>query len=302
MLLLITGSVDGTADRLVHRYGDGIFRLNHDLLEDYDITFTQNAWSITSPAGLSVSSESVTAACWWKAFSYWKPNLSKYAAAEARYLCRDLYGWCRLNRKVIGNPPDFHNRLGKMTILAAAAKHFAIPDTLTCVNLAGANALEGKRVVAKSLASETSEDKKVLHTTEVDISTLHPKFVWYLQEVVQSQWDVTVFYCDGRCFSFRRDRSGLSGLDWRAEQSFDYSEQEWFPFELDLGVTDSLRMLSAELDLEFGRYDFMLDDSGALAFLEVNANGQWVFLDITDKYGLLDCVVTWMKKSATSTL
>ena len=71
---------------------------------------------------------------------------------------------------------------------------------------------------------------------------------------------------------------------------------------MDLGVTDSLRMLSAELDLEFGRYDFMLDDSGALAFLEVNANGQWVFLDITDKYGLLDCVVTWMKKSATSTL
>ena len=70
-----------------------------------------------------------------------------------------------MNRKVIGNPPDFHNRLGKMTILAAAAKHFAIPDTLTCVNLAGANALEGKRVVAKSLASETSEDKKVLHTT-----------------------------------------------------------------------------------------------------------------------------------------
>ncbi|MDA8679691.1 hypothetical protein N9L80_05230 [Luminiphilus sp.] len=298
MLLLITGSVDGTADRLVHRYGDGIFRLNHDLLEEYDIEFTQNYWSITSPAGLSITSKTVSAACWWKAFSYWKPDLSKYAAAEARYLCRDLYGWCRLNCKVIGNPPDFHNRYGKMTILGAAAKYFLVPDTLTSVNLAGSKALAGRRIVAKSLASETSEDKKVLLTTEVDIGTLHPKFVWYLQEAVQSQWDVTVFYCDERCFGFRRDRSGLSGLDWREAQSFDYSEQEWFPFELDSEVEDNLRILSAELDLEFGRYDFMLRDNGELAFLEVNANGQWVFLDINDKYGLLDWVVGWMRKSA----
>lgn len=279
-------------------YGDGIFRLNHDLLEDYNIEFTQNHWSITSPAGLTVTNRTVSAAFWWKAFLYWKPDLTKYAAAEARYLCRDIYGWCRLNCRTIGNPPDFHNRLGKMTILGAAAKYFHVPDTLTSVNLAGSETFVGKRVVAKSLASETSEDKKVLLTTEVDINTLHPKFVWYLQETVQSQWDVTVFYCDGRCFGFRRDRSSLSGLDWRAEQSFDYSEQEWFPFDLDSGVEDSLRMLSTELDLDFGRYDFMLRDDGSLAFLEVNANGQWVFLDINDKYGLLDCVVHWMRKAA----
>ena len=296
MILLITGSVDGTADRLVSRYGEGIFRLNHDLLEDYDIEFTQTYWSITSPAGLTVNSATVSAACWWKAFSYWKPDLSKYAAAEARYLCRDLYGWCLLNRKVIGNPPDFHNRLGKMTILGAAAKYFSVPDTLASVNLAGSEAMTGKCIVAKSLSSETSEDKKVLLTTEVDVSTLHPKFVWHLQEVVQSQWDVTVFYCNERCFGFRRDRAGLNGLDWRAEQSFDYSEQEWFPFNLDSGVEGNLRKLSAELDLEFGRYDFMLCDDGTLSFLEVNANGQWVFLDIHDKYGLLNCVTDWLRE------
>lgn len=56
-------------------------------------------------------------------------------------------------------------------------------------------------------------------------------------------------------------------------QSFDYSEQEWFPFGLDSEVEDNLRILSVELDLEFGRYDFILRDNGELAFLEVNANG-----------------------------
>ena len=297
MLLLFTGSADGTADRIVHRYEGDIFRLNHDLIPDYKIQFTESSWSIESPAGLSISSETVKAAYWWKAFQYWDPKLTKYQAAEARYLCRDLYGWCAQNCKTIGNPPDFHNRLGKMTILGAAKKYFSVPNTLTTVNLDGIDNLADAEVVAKSLASETSEDRKVLHTTKVDPRTLDPRHVWYLQEKVSSHWDVTIFYCDGICFPFRRDRSNLLGLDWRAEQSFDYSEQEWFRFKVPAEVESSIKALSADLGLEFGRYDFMSTSSDELLFLEVNANGQWVFLDIGDDYGLLDCVVAWLRNT-----
>ena len=35
MLLLITGSLDATADRLVAEYGEGLFRFNFDLWRDY---------------------------------------------------------------------------------------------------------------------------------------------------------------------------------------------------------------------------------------------------------------------------
>lgn len=299
-LLLITGSADGTADRIVERYGSGVFRLNYDLLYDYDIAFTEDRWSIVSPSGLKLTSDDVTACCWWKAFHYWNPNVAKYPAAENRYLCRDIYGWCALHRTVIGNPPDFHNRLGKMTILGVAKRYFNVPKTLATVNSSGVETLQGSRVVAKSLASETTEEKKVLHTTEVELERLHPKNVWYLQQVVESRWDITVFYCNGKCFGFRRDRSDLEGLDWRVAQSFDYSQQEWFPIELETAFIDKLKNISSDLGLEFGRYDFMENADGQLLFLEVNANGQWVFLDIKDEYGLLDSVVAWLKGTSST--
>lgn len=40
----------------------------------------------------------------------------------------------------------------------------------------------------------------------------------------------------------------------------------------------------------------MLDtETSELIFLEINATGQWVFLDIHNKYGLLDQVINWLK-------
>jgi hypothetical protein len=183
-----------------------------------------------------------------------------------------------------------------MSILGVATKYFEVPKTLTTFNHHGIEELTGLEVVAKSLSSETSEDRKVLHTTKVDLSRLDPKCLWYLQEKLDSRWDVTIFFCNGSCFPFRRSREGLKGLDWRAEQSFDYSEQEWFQFAVDPNTEEGVRKLSADLGIEFGRYDFMSTADNELLFLEVNANGQWVFLDIHDKYGLLNCVTDWLRE------
>ena len=295
MLLLITGSADGTADRIVHKYDGDVFRLNFDILSEYEVAFSEHRWEIRNPSGHAISSETVRGAFWWKAFAYWNPDVGKHASAEARYLCRDLYGWCMMRGMAIGNSPDFHNRFGKMTILGAAAEFFSVPKTLTTMKMSGVEQVGGSRVVAKSLSSETSEDKKVLHTTEVDTTRLHSSYVWYLQEAIESDWDVTVFYCNQRCFGFKRDRTSLKGLDWRAEQQFDFSEQEWFPHELTMADEHKLCALSQLLGVEFGRYDFMLNKDNELVFLELNANGQWVFLDIEDKYSLLDSVVEWLK-------
>jgi hypothetical protein len=118
-----------------------------------------------------------------------------------------------------------------------------------------------------------------------------------LQEKIQSRWDVTVFYCDGKFFPFKRDRINLKGIDWRAEQSLDTQVEEWLPFKLTHEQSKAFDLLSKELDVEFGRFDLMTNgDTEDLIFLEFNANGQWVFLDYHDKYGLLDTVVNWLRK------
>ena len=297
MLLLITGSADGTADRLVDRYGDGVFRLNYDLWKEYHLSFTNDSWEIVSPTGLIINSENVSCAYWWKAFSFFVLGDDKYIKAEIKYIFKDIYGWCIQKGLAKGNAIDFHNRFGKMTIITVAEKYFTVPKTLVTIRNHNLNSLNGKIIVAKSLSSEQANDGKVLHTTQVDLAKIDPSFPWQLQEKVNSNWDVTIFYCNSHAFGFKRSREKLEGLDWRAEQDQQMKEQEWFPFDINDSVSQSLIRLSSDLGVQFGRYDFMENTEGELEFLEFNANGQWVFLDITDRYGLLDCVVDWLKSA-----
>ena len=131
MLLLLTGSIDGTSDLIVGRLDKRVFRFNFDLFRDYDLSFTPSGWRINNPAGHSISSETVTSVFWWKAFNYYLLEEDKFVAEEVKYLFRELYNWACLRRISKGTPPDFHNRLGKINILEIASKYFRVAATRT---------------------------------------------------------------------------------------------------------------------------------------------------------------------------
>ena len=297
MLLLITGSADGTSDRIVSQIGEGVFRFNYDLWRDYDVTVTPDYWSIKNPLGHKIDSESASACFWWKALSYFPGATDRHVKAEVKYFMRDLYGWFQSRGMAKGNPPEYHNTFGKMTILGKAKQYFRVPETAFSIGLNNLNHLN-ENLIVKSMSSEISDEDSVLMTTEIpDLKSLDPQFPWFIQDKIESLWDVTVFLCNGAIFAFKRSREELSGVDWRAEQNFKFEEQEWFPFELASDNAANLKKFAQDLGLEFGRFDFMSDRSNLeeLYFLEVNASGQWVFLDIENRYGLLKAVTDWLK-------
>ena len=295
--MLITGSADGTSDRIVSQIGDVTFRFNYDLWRDYDVTVTPGYWSISNPSGRKIDSDTASACFWWKALSYFPGATDRHAKAEVKYFMRDLYGWFQSRGLAKGNAPEYHSAFGKMTILGRAKEYFQVPQTAFSIGLNGLDHMD-EDLVVKSMSSEISDDNSVLMTTEIpSLESLDPKFPWFIQHKIKSLWDVTVFLCNGSLFAFKRSREALSGVDWRAEQNFKYEEQEWFPFELTPGNAANLLGLAQELNLEFGRFDFMSAASNLeeLYFLEVNATGQWVFLDIENRYGLLKAVTDWLR-------
>lgn len=296
MLLLITGSYDGTSDRIVAAYGPGIFRLNHDLWRDYQISFSSGGWRIANPHnGLVIGSDTIKSAFWWKPFLS-PSNEDSYVQEEVKYIFRDIYGWCVDKGIARGNHFTYHSVFGKVTILSKAKTYFKIPETSVSIGRLDVDKFKDKKIVVKSLATARTNDGNILITTEANINRLDPAYPWYIQERVDSEWDVTIFYCNEECFAFRRSRADLSGLDWRAQQSSDPSRKEWFAFTLAADVKDRIVDLSREINISFGRYDFLLEKgSDDLIFLEVNAHGQWVFLDYFEEYGLLDCVINWLK-------
>ena len=294
MLLIITGSPDGTADRIVDRYGSGVFRLNYDLWPEYDIFFDQYGWKISNPSGHSITSSDVSCCYWWKAFSYWRNEDDLYIKSEVKSILKDIYGWCLVKGLVKGNTIDYHNIYGKTTIAYLAKKYFKIPKTIVSINGSGIKGL-ADGFVAKSLSSSLTNDKKVLHTTEVDCRSLDLNYPWFIQETIYSQWDITIFQVGHDLFGFKRDRRDLDGVDWRVHQDFEYKTQEWFPYFIKDGDKAGILKLSVDIKAEIGRYDFLLSENGDLIFLEFNAGGQWVFLDVHDNYGILDAVVNWLR-------
>ena len=294
MLLLITGSGDGTSDLLVEELGGkNVFRFNYDLFNDYKLEFKPDYWRITNPAGHSIDSDSVTSCFWWKAFNFYLLNQEKFIVEEVKYIFREIYHWCRLRGLTKGTPHDFHNHMGKMNLLSIASKHFKTPATLATFNLEGMNSLEGYEVVAKSFTSGLTDTNKALATTAVNKTQLHPNYPWFLQETIESKADITIFICGEEYFAYSRDRSNLKGLDWRVEQDYTGQKKEWFRIELSPKSANAVSMFCKDIGVDWGRMDLMEVD-GELIFLEFNANGQWVFLDYSGEDGLVKAVSKYL--------
>lgn len=298
MILLFTGSLDGTSDLLVKNLGKDIFRFNFDLFKEYDLIFEPDYWIIKNPAGHKICSTTVTAAFWWKAFNYYLVDEDKFISEEVKYIFRELYNWCQRKGITKGNPHDFHSRLGKMNILNIASQHFHTPKTLACFGLAGTDGLSKFRIVAKSFSSGLTVTNRALMTTEVEVGRLDPDYPWYLQERLEGQEDVTIFICGDYLFSYERDRSNLKGLDWRAEQSLDPRIKEWKRVYLSDTEKTAVQRFCSDINVDWGRLDFMRV-KGELIFLEYNANGQWVFLDYQNDHGLLNIVTEYLRDNKT---
>ena len=298
MLLLISGSIDGTADALVSEIGgSNIFRFNYDLFKDYQLEFTPSYWSISNPTGHSITSENVSSVFWWKAFNFYIQDQEEFIVEEVKYIFREIYHWCRLKGIAKGNPHDFHNHMGKINILNIASKYFKTPDTLITFTLAGVDKLPNKKFVAKSLTSGLTTTNKALFTTAVNLEQLHPDYPWFLQEQIDSLVDITIFICGDNYFAYYRDRTGLRGLDWRAEQDFKNPlAKEWIRFDLTSEQNQSISDFNAAINVDWGRIDFM-GSTHELIFLEFNANGQWVFLDYSGEDGLVKSVCSYLKKT-----
>ncbi|NBP39006.1 MAG: hypothetical protein EBV34_11310 [Betaproteobacteria bacterium] len=297
MILIFSLSGDGTADLLSSRFAPTCFRINYDIWHDYSIEQTPHYWRLEDPTGRYIDSKNVSRAFWWKTFNVDLPLVDPMITAEIRYTFREIYAHTKRKGIVRGNPPDWHKNWGKTAILNVASRYLKTPLSLVSWQGLGISKLPtDKSYVAKSLDTELTAEGKALFTTKVELSKLDLSYPWFIQEFIESDWDVTIQIIGSKLFPFRRSRKDLKGIDWRSEQSFRTDIEEWEPLTLSASDERAVRSVFSDLSVDFGRMDLMIEKStGDMIFLEYNANGQWVFLDFNEKYGILDAVVEYIK-------
>jgi hypothetical protein len=293
MLLILTGSMDGTSDEVVRRVGSQrVFRFNLDLWREYRIQVTREGFTLSDPSGRTVHSDQVKA-CYVR-----KPSFDDMIAipeggcveawlrSQMSYLCQELYNICHRQGKVRLVEKGAEHRLGKFVQMQMAAKYFEVPSWRF---IKDTNPPEfNKSTVAKSLVADFVENHRVFYTTRVQSRSLDSQFPWFLQEEVAADYDLTVVYVAGLSFAFTLSRRAFDGVDWRKE--INRKDLPWKRYQINPDLACRIQSFMAEAELQFGRLDFLLA-KGREYFLEVNPNGQWAWLDLDGKEGIFDTIV-----------
>jgi hypothetical protein len=282
--LLITSSFDATSDLLIGKLGsDKFIRLNYDRPRDWVLKLTINDIQISSTHGI-FHAEDIAKFIWRKPFisktddpifnEDFVGEEWKYALYEIALLMQDL-GKLRMNFPI----SDF--QLGKIKQQRYAESVFSISQAGLYLN---STPPTDRPTIVKSLSSKNFSNGKVLYTMDVSGKELSPD-LWYVQDRVKSNFDLTCVYVYGKIFSFRLDRSKLSSVDWRRDQ-FEIAE-DWEKVTLNEDFNRRLDAYMKKLGLVYGRLDFLQNDlASEPIFLEVNKNGQWAWLDPHFENGL----------------
>lgn len=113
------------------------------------------------------------------------------------------------------------------------------------------------------------------------------------QPLIQKRVDVRATFVGEELFVAEIDSQtdAAAMVDWRrtANPSLPHRRAR-LPSEVELAS----RRLMKELGLIFGALDFIRTPDDRWIFLEVNPNGQWLWLDDMLEFGITDAVADWL--------
>lgn len=298
MLLLLSNSIDGTADVIVGLCAERaqpVFRFNINLWAQYRFAWTHDGFAFHDPAGRTVASDAITACLWrrpslrdtpeWEGGS---PDDRAATEAELHTLVREMADWARARGLLRLIEPAGPRRVGRLAQMRVAREFFAVPEWSAGWGIRWPS---GRRMV-KRLTTEGvgKAGDRFIYVQSVEADRLSPDWPWLLQEAAPGSRDATVLYVRGRCFGFEmaETRSDLDVEDWRIRN--DSYHDRWRPWDLPPDLAPRICEYMGRLGLHFGRLDFIVGDDGVW-FLEVNPNGQFGWLDDPDGWPLHNAVL-----------
>ena len=285
-LLILSNSVDGTADILVglcEERGQPVFRFNIDLWLDYRFLWTPEGLAITDPTGRVLESDEVDA-CLWRRPSLkdtpnWRGGTAEDRAAteaELHFLVREIADWARARGVLRLMEPGGSRRVGRIAQMRVARDFFSVPDWAVGW---GMRLPPGRRVVKRFVPEALGAiGDRYIFVKSVEADRLSPDWPWLTQEVARGSHDATVVYVAGRCFGFEMaaPRAELGAEDWR--RLIGSGRDQWRTWEMPEGFVAKIKRYMERLGLFYGRLDFLTGD-GDPDFLEVNPTGQFGWLD-----------------------
>ena len=279
-VLIITSSIDYTVDYIISRYsGVDFYRINTDMFEHYQFLIRNNGWSIESAFGRIEDSEV-------QSIYYRKPmlpDLSEFDPAYHSMIAQDILGIVTGLADSFDGPvlskPYLLQRAENKTYQLLTLRKLKIPYPLSAIG--NTYDLDTKLMTVNKIIKPLTQGKidKGTHfelfqtnrlTQPVGDISLTPV---YIQEFIEKAFEVRITCLDNYIWPVRIVSSNRT--DWRrltAKNTYDLVD-----------VPDKIKGMCLNIlklfDLHFGAFDFIVTSKGEWYFLEINPNGQWLWLE-----------------------
>lgn len=314
-VLVISSSTDAHVNPITEKLkglGVSVIRLDTDLLacKDISLRITPTSEMGTLFDRTSLDLRDVTAV-WYRRpktvdlskFALSRDGLS-FARDEWLATLRGLYAF--LDKALWVSPPHRIRVAENKVLQLRLAKEigFVVPRTLITNNKQDAvefwKRLEGK-VVVKSIGFGwfyVNDDKEsgivrsvmtnLLDRTWLDnLDSLQVAPVLF-QEAIPKLYELRITVIGGRVFAAKIDSqsSELARIDWRR----DASNVSYSTYKLPGDLEEKSKEIVHRLGLQFGAIDVIRTPSGKYVFLEINPNGQFLWLESKASLPLSDAM------------
>jgi glutathione synthase/RimK-type ligase-like ATP-grasp enzyme len=128
------------------------------------------------------------------------------------------------------------------------------------------------------------------HLDEIESARYSPAIY---QPLIPKRFDVRVTIVGRQVFAaaIGSQSDPAAAIDWRLTSN---PVLPHYPMKLPGRLTDQLQQLMESLGLTFGAIDLIQNTDGEFVFLEVNPNGQWLWLDNILNLGVSEAVADWL--------
>lgn len=240
-------------------------------------------------------------ACWYRRpypprpSSKLKTKQAKdFTKKESKAFLEGLYTYLS-DKFWINYPPDSMKAKHKQSNLALASElGFEVPKTLITTNPQAAIAFFhkcGGNIITKSLSNYAyRDDQRKYHpifTSQVTLQDMENinDVVFaptHLQEYIEKKVELRITVVGKKIFAceIHSQLSEKTKIDWR---HYDLEKVKHQPHELPASIEKKLLQMLERLNLNFGAFDLILTPDNRYVFIELNPNGQYLWIELLTK-------------------
>lgn len=298
MILIITHKEDYTSDFIINKLNQRKIKYKRLNCED----LLKSNFNFDNDLNFSIDGVKSFKSVWFRRtklpdIKVSNPHEKIYLLNEYETLLKNLFS--TIDAKWFSNPFNIYKAENKLYQLKIAKNiGFKIPNTLITNSKESLKEFyysNSKKIIIKPLSQsklncngETefifTNDLKKEHIETLEKYELTPCIY---QEKIEKNIELRITVVGEKVFS-----SGVNSqlfentrTDWRK------GKQEFFKEEIPKDIEEKCKLIVKKLGLQFGAIDLIKDTNGNYIFLEINPNGQWVWIENETGLKISDSII-----------